>query len=421
MSTDLVKRPSDVAIDTLNLTGATELAKSAPDVAGQLIMALLAQNTDALPGTTFVRRADGAYLKKLRTAVTLRESDGTLVRLGSKKVGSDWVNQYDISISGYRRINEVAAIQVIRPEFVIVDGKRQMNPYIQVDPKTKMPEVVYARCLAVGYSQMGSLAATDVMVRLDINIYMLENIQAKIERAKTDDERDAIGIYGAEDEPPTVDGQIQRGYRFFPIHSVGGIGLWVNVKNRRIQEIFRDHTTRLKFIERLAQSFAERNALKAHPAMPKAVDTASGVTSVRVTGWTNDFDREDIRRLQELAENDRLEEFKDGAGQTIDVDAHVVIDPDEGDRAAIEEEANAEQRHESKEKGDEEGEDEGEVDAAQVDVLSHASEAYGRLVDLRGRKGAEAVLKECAIENLEEAKPEHLHTFIKMVQKIEDE
>lgn len=416
VSNDLVRR--DMTLDHMNRERALQICKTKPEEAADLIIALATQNTEALPGTSFVRRDDDTFLKKFRTTIRLSESDGTLVRVGSTRSDGKWVNSYDLSISGIRRLNEVAGLQVIRPDCVIVDGKRQMNPYIAVDPATRMPEVVYSRCLAVGYSPTGSLVASDVMIRLDINIYLLENIQSKMDKAKTLKECNNIGIYGAIDEEPVdEDGNELHGYRFFPIHSVGGIGLWVNLRSREIQKILKDHTTRLKFIERLAQSFAERNALKIHPSIPKAIDTKNGVAHVRVNGWTTDFDREDISRLRELAEDDRLDKFRDGV---IDVEARVISDMDQTDHIALDGEVASEQAHDLKERDEgDEGEEE-EASAEDVDLLTNAQEAYGRLLDLKGKKGAGAVLVACEIANLEEAKAGQLLKFLDMSKKAEE-
>lgn len=413
----------DLVVLASNLTEerALALCREDPDSAAKLLVAIASKNTDLLPGTAFVRREDGTILKKMRTSVRLAESDGTLVAVGKKKVGDEFVPAWDISISGYRKLNELPAIQVVKPEVVIVNGQKQMNPFIEVDKESGLPTVVYARCLAVGYSPMGSLIATDIMVRLDINIYLLENIQAKMDRERTDAARDDIAMYGAKDEPPLdAAGKKLIGYRFFPIHTVGGVGLWVNLRSRRTQNIFKDHTSRLKFIERLAQSFAERNALKAHPSMPKGVQAKNGQATIRVTGWTTDFDREDLNRLRELVESDRLPEFKDGKGQTIDVEAREVTGMDDGDRVALDAEAAEEQRQTRKEVGEEEEEADIGLASLDEDVLTEASAAYGRLVEATSRKKAAEILGSCGMKNLEEATAEQLRAFIGKVSEFEN-
>jgi hypothetical protein len=395
-------------ISDMTLKNAELLCKEQPEVAAKVLMAIASQNTAELPDTTFVRREDGAYLKKVRSTVMLTESSGEIIRLPTG-------NKYTLSIEGYRRLNALNSVMIVRPEHVIVDGQKQMNPLIQVNQKTRMPEVVYARCFAVGYSPTGSLVATDVMIRLDINIYLLENIQAKIKRAGTPEAADLIGMYGASD-----DEDVPKGYKFFPIHSTGGIGLWVNTKSKVIHEVMRDHTTRLKFIERLAQSFAERNALKAHPSIPSTIQAENGRAMVTVTGWVNDFDRDDIRKLQDLAQNDRLEDFRDGV---IDVTATAVVTSiDEEDVEVINQVADDDRAEQNRQEGDddeEQGQAEQEEAEVKADMLPVAAKAYADLRDLVGIAKANAVKAGCGIENLEEATAEELKDFITKANQTE--
>jgi hypothetical protein len=409
----------DVRPDNLTLDTAIVLCQQRPVIAGQFIMALIAQNTAALPGTAFVRRADNLYLKKQRQGVRLTERDGHLLSM-SKPIKDDdgntkWIKVYDLSMNGLRKLNELPALQIIRPEFVIVNGQKQMNPYIQVDPVSKMPEVVYARCLCVGYSPMGSLVATDAMVRLDVNIYLLENIQSKMKRLKV--AAGTLGQYGSADEPPLDhEGKKLPGrWRFMPLHSVGGIGLWVNLAAPEAQEILQDHTTRVKFIERLAQSFAERNALKSHPSIPKTINAQNGVATVTVTGWTTDFARTELEKLRELIENNKLEEFKDRDGRTIDCIAVEVDVPTEEDIAAMNEEADGQRGVERAEGGDKDDEHEEETPApkeAEEDLLAKATSLFSMLIDAKGRAFAKTTLKDTGADTLEDASPEELAKFI---------
>lgn len=411
-------------LDELTQDKAMELCTKSPEMASRLLMAIIANNTGELPDTTFVKRGDGQLLKKYRRSVRLSERDGMLIPMGGKTVDGKWVSNWDTSISGLRKLNEVPAILVIRPEHVIVDGREQMNPYIAVNEASRMPEVVYARCLAVGYSPHGSLVATDVMVRLDINLYLLENINAKMKKlaAQNPLTAAALGEFGSSDAPPTIDEGKNQGkprpgrWKFMPIHSVGDIGLWINLASPMFQEIIGDHATRLKFVERLAQSFSERNALKAHPAIPKVLHVVNGVAIVPMVGWTTDFDHGDIDRLRKLAESGRIGEFKDRRGASIDTVA-VPID-DESTREAAEvlnDVAAAEARNENVATGrrdDEAEKQEAKVAAQPEDLLPKAIEAFGRLCAMLTVRKANEIKKSAGIDILEEGSPEELALFL---------
>ena len=81
--------------------------------------------------------------------------------------------------------------------------------------------------------------------------------------------------------------------------------------------------------------------------------------------------------------------IKDGTGQTIDVQAREVItEMDSASSASMEVEVEGEQGHEAKEKvtSGMDGGAEGEP-LSDAEVLALAREAYGRLVDLRRRRG----------------------------------
>jgi hypothetical protein len=397
MTTDATEEPKadlTLPLDRWTFDHAKRVAEADPEAMAGTVMALLAQETSALPGTAFVKRQDGSILKKHVVGVRLTEREGHLVSMPKGK--------WDYALLGLRKMNEVVGLLVMRPDQVMVEGKPQMNPYIQVNEDTRMPEVVYARCFAIGYSSFGSLVATDAMVRLDLNIYLLENLQSKMKKLGEHGAR--LAEYGGQREHPVDDeGKKRPGkWRWMPLHSVGGIGLWVNLAAPEFGETIQDHTTRLKFIERLAQSFAERNATKAHPAIPKTVNAGrEGTATIRVGGWTTDFDRREIDRLRDLAQRDQLHEFEEITVEAVEVTVH-----DQADRASMEDELASQRGAERKEEEDDDREEQDE------DLLPDASEQYKALVDLKGKAGARKILGAAGIEHLEEASPEQLAAFI---------
>lgn len=405
----MTKELAPLTIDVGRLTHASaiELCQKKPEIAGQLIIALATQNTAMLPGTAFVRRSDGTFLYKQRVNLTLRESQGDLNKMN---------NRWDMTLQGVRRCNEVASINVIRPESVIVDGKKQMNPYIHVDEKTKVADVVYARCIALGYSPNGSLVATDTMVRLDVGLYFIENIQSKMKGLGQHAE--SLGIYGSGDIRPVDHEGNEVGWEwvFLPIHSVGNLGLWVNTQHLEMRKVFADHTTRLKYVERLAQSFAERNALKSHPSIPSRVEAVDGVASVPIYGWTTDFSREEMDKLRTLVEQDRLHEYKDARGQEVTVSSvEEEIDPDDGDADEI---IAAEQGADGK-RSDDEPEDEPKR-VRSVDMLQKSIECYQQLMEVVGSQRLGELMGELGIEHIEEASQEQQVSFIQRAEQLLD-
>lgn len=387
------------------------LCREKPDIAAQLIIALMTQNTAMLPGTAFVRRADGELLMKQRVALVLHESSGDLDKLPNNK----WM----MSLQGVRRCNEVASLQIIRPETVIVEGVKQMNPYIHVDPETKMVDVCYARCIAVGYSPNGSLVATDATIRLDANLYFLENVQAKMKKLQA--KADQLGRYGSVAARP-VDGDNPVGpaWIFMPIHTIG-LGLWLNTAHPMMTDVFENHTTRCKYLERLAQSFAERNALKSHPAIPSRIDAQNGVATVNIYGWTTDFSRAEIDKLRQMIEADCLHEFQDREGRQVAVES--VIEQDEEEAKAVidaelEQERRAEGGGEDDEQEAQEGSEAAEEGEDPRDLLQSAVARFTELSIAVGVQRAKKVAAEFGMEHVEEGTPEQHRQFIEKVTAI---
>lgn len=414
-------------IDRWNKGHVKALAAADPDQLAETVMAIITKNTSALPGTAFVRRTNGEILKKHAIGVRLAEREGMIMPMRRKLpvtnqagTGVDYVDGigHDYTLDGLRHVNEMLGLQLIRPDTVTVDGQKQMNPYIVVDTATKQPEVVYARCLCVGRTKTGSLVATDAMVRLDLNIYLLENIQSKMKYLKNQAHK--LGVYGPKDEKPKDDEGNERpgSWAWMPVHSVGGLGLWVNMADEAFSRIIGDHTTRLKFVERLAQSFAERNAIKAHPAMPAAIKAVNGVAVVSCVAWTTDFERNELDRLRELVESDRLHEFKTASGDVIDVQAVEVTELDEAAKQDLDTVTAENAAAAAKEDGDEEGDDAaGAAPAEEDDLLPKAAELFATLAEVVGTKGAKKAVQAAGDSPvLDEADPEQLRRFIEAAE-----
>lgn len=391
-----------ITLSSLTPENALALVKERPESAANALLALLNERTDELPGTSFVRRDDNVFLKKMRQTVRLSKAEGHLNQLGGDK--------WDITLNGLRRLNNIAALNIVRPSQVMVDGVAQMNPYIQVDAKSKQPEVVYCRAVCIGYSQTGALVATDVMVRLDLNIYLIENIQSKLKKRNQNDQSHPFAKYGKSTSEPKTEGD----WTFMPMHSVGDIGMWVDLSHPSISEILNDHTTKLKFIERLAQSFAERNALKAHPIMPKALNVHQGVAFVTVVGWTTDFSRTEIDEFRVRVEKGEFDQIRDRRGNAVaEVERKTVTDLDEGTAGDLEDVAGEEAAHEQQER--EKAEIEGK------DLLPKAMDLYTKCTETLTKSRAKKMLAEAEIEALEGASKEQLVAFIAIAEKALNE
>lgn len=423
--TGLKRTANSVDLSQLTKERALELCKTSPELAAQLLMAVVTTNTSELPDTVFVRRSPDGILMKQRTMVRLSVGSGHLLPVGKDK---NKVERYGVTMDGLRRMNEVASLQPMRPSEVIVDGKPRMNPYIEVDPESQMPRVVYARCLAIGRAPGGTLVATDAMIRLDVNIYLMETIQAKMKWEDGDSsgyqrksgnqaggQATPIGLYGTRGEVPKSDHGEQ--WVFMPLHSVGGIGLWVNIRSPKFGDIMTAHTTRLKFLERLAQTFAERNAIKAHPAIPHNIVVERETAIVPVTGWTDSFSMDSLNHLRDLMEAGRLHDFKDPtSGRQLQIEQVNVNEISEEDRAALDAEAAEERAQERREADD--GGDSGPGAEEETDGrLDRVTELYSAYISAFTPAKGRELLQSMNIQKLEEATNDELDRLIGAIEE----
>lgn len=362
---------------------ALEYVTKYPEEAARVMLALIRDRTAELPGTMFVRR-EGGVVKRQTVRLILRESQGHLV-----------YGAY--TLEGLRAVNQIAALNVMKPPYVMVEGQKQGNPYIERDEKTSVPRSVYCRALAVGLAPNGTLAASDVVVRLDVFTYYLESIAAKMDR-----EHD-LAEWGTDDEKPQSDGK----WKFFTIDSFTGSGLWVNYRHKAYHSIAKDHIARLKFIDRLAQSFAERNALKAHPSIPKRLEVHNGACPIDVHAWTSDFSREELKQLEDLIEQDRLHEFRYRSGR-IEVGQQQIIEKMQPEDVHSMESELTDERSAS---GDTDDEEQKKELRSKAELLAQATDLIAKLMKINKAK-CEEIINELQIIEIEEASDEDLAAFI---------
>lgn len=414
----LLKSLLDKPLERMSEADFKSLAEKDASTAGRLGYALLRMNTAELPNTVFVKR-DGVYLKKVKCRAQLKVGQH-LTSWNAKGEDDDGSPKkvYSINAAGFRHLNQYVGLQVITPPEVVVNDQRQPNPYIEVDEVTKLPARVYCRKLAMGPSQAtGALVATDMMIRLDLNIYLVEMILAKLKWNNQEDR--AWGRVGAgEDKPADVAG-VSNAWRFLPILSIGGLGVWINAAHPKMLRFLSEHMTRTKFIDRIVQTMAERNALKAHPSMPGTVNqVVNDIATFEVVGWTRDWSRDEMEEIEQLAMNGRLSDLAESviSGEITETE---VLEED-GEGALVTEAVNEQAETERVEGPKTKSEREEESAAAQVDVAQLTADAVRLFGDYKRRHGVKAKEKLKLIigdKKLEEADPAELQKIIEEFSK----
>lgn len=274
--------------------------KADPANAARIINALATQNTAEMPDTVFVKRDDSGIVTKTRRTVKLSHAAGELTRLGNK---AD--SPFTISAVGYRKLNSAASLQIFTPSSIQLGEQTVPNPHIELDKAGKL-SVVTVRKMCVGAApDTGNLIATDVMVRFDLNTYMLEALCAKIKYEHKG--TSFVGVFGDKDNKPD-NAPEGATLRYIPISGDLDLGIWINLSSPFIQSAIAEHVTKMKMAERIAQTFAERNAMKAHPAIPGLVNVNNGVALLSVIGYSHEGGQDKLMKMADLVSKGRIRE-----------------------------------------------------------------------------------------------------------------
>jgi hypothetical protein len=248
-------------------------------------------------GPCFVRRdATGAvrlFTRRIPLSILAKE----IVNVGGT---------FQITIKGYDRLNQTAALFVLKPDALVVEGKTVENPYAVYDSRNQVVRII-ARAMAIGYSPTGNLVVTDAVRHYNFEAYFLQDLAAKTKHADA-------ARYGTRHlcpfESEAVPERDDRGETFSRskdgkkvwvfVEVKGASGLWYDPSHKEIDSVLDQHIQHQKFGDVIAQTMAERNAKKAHPAIATTtVNVVDGIGWVTVYGWRHDMNREDMKALGE--------------------------------------------------------------------------------------------------------------------------
>lgn len=285
-------------------------------------------------GDVFIKRTGNGAIKAIRGRVRLDERKGHLAVIQGRAM---------ITAPGYNAMNQFAGISIITPEkLTLPDGNIVVNPYPIIDPESGTIDKVWVKKTAIGYSPTGNLVMTSSTLLYDIKMYFIQDLNKKVQYNK--------GAGRMCMEQMLTEQEKQKGM-FLPIQ--GKMGIWVDLTHVEILKCMDTYIQNKLFAERKAQTIAERNALKKHPALCQVYVDAQGPDKnkygfVDVIGFNSDLTKQDLLKLAEMA--DRGEEISDYKGMKIDIiDANVIDDVTEEDlyTSRDEEEITPEQLQES--------------------------------------------------------------------------
>jgi hypothetical protein len=238
-------------------------------------------------GKVFIKRTEQGWVKAVKVRMTLEEKKGHLADIQGKIM---------ITANGYNELNKIASVSILTPDKLILPtGEVVVNPYPIIDKESCSISKVWVKKMGVGLSPIGNLVITSSTLLYDIQMYFIQDLVKKVQYNK-DAGRVCIESMLTDKE--------QKGGVFYRIE--GSLGVWVDFGHKDILKALDTFVQNKLFAERRAQTIAERNVLKKHPALstvyvePKGPEKAR-MALVDVIGFTHDFTRRDLLDIAERA------------------------------------------------------------------------------------------------------------------------
>lgn len=315
-----------------------------------------------------VRSKDGSEIRRIKTAMKLSVRDGSLVKiLPARKAWKDRPAEpatFIPTATAYMGMAAKCGLALRHPDKVTVGGIEQPNGYCD-DQGT-----YYFRAQAGGYTANGQPFITDRTVDFNVHRY---NIQDLLSKAKQDENAkffQMLPFEGKDGKTGALLGRPEKGWAGYQIDEA--VVLWVNCAAPDFVKWAGEMNNRIKNAIRVAQTFADRNAISAHPALPmqkkfQLPGDAMGVqTTVECVSW---FASKGVMTFKALEGEGNVEIDAATASLTEDEDAAKVIDAtiageahDASDASQVEE--NPEEQQEAQEGGQDGGQSTGAPEEA---------------------------------------------------------
>lgn len=232
----------------------------------------------------------GNVVRPIATKVSLAEREKQIFTMDKGKT-------YAITAVGYYHLNKWANVQIVTPPTVLVDGAEQPNPYMRMTSEGAV-EYVYVRKIAIGRSPLGNWVAIDQTLYFNPELMFRRDIlnawKGWGNDAKPKDWGRLVRLDALSDED-------RNNPTSFFVPYGGGLVLEVDLTHIDVATKLSDHANMILYADRRAQTMAERNALKKHPAIAaQAVELdGEGTASVWVTAWAEDEGA--VQEVNELA------------------------------------------------------------------------------------------------------------------------
>lgn len=276
----------------------------------------------------WIKRTPKGDITAVKAVLTLREASSEIAVIEGKPM---------ITADGYYRANQIASLAIITPDSIMVpqqDGDMQAvrvpNPFPVIDVASGTQKGVYAKKTVVGYSPTGTLAVSSHTMFYNFTTYFLADLQKKIQY---DASAGKVCFKGQ-----LTEDEMKHGI-FMPVE--GEFGIYANMAHKEILKCVGTWLQNKNFGERKAQTIAERNAMKRHPALSIKLQNFGGpdkqrVGQVLVIGWQHDLTRHQLENIAQAAEageevvvGDQKAEVYDTTGSVSEEDVVASTEIDE--------------------------------------------------------------------------------------------
>lgn len=294
----------------------------------------------------FLVKDGGQKLRCVKVPVRLTLEEGHLYEVQGK---------WNVTAVGYTKLNQIAGVSLVQPETIVVDGREQVNPYLEMHPQK--PGVllrVHCRVLSIGRNATGQPCVVDYRLKFDPNLYLLQSLK-KLQAGKATwagekgnrHKVEAVQLIEAVDDMLLSEFDARRselkGWGYLPFAAVGDdfLGVAFNLRHPEVRNLMGDQVNLVGFAERRAQTIARRNALRHNAALGVTTVTVQvtaesgngdfkkvtgAYADVMVYGWPPDN-----RSIQEVASMILAGTKGQGVGTRADVVVDEDADPDDGD------------------------------------------------------------------------------------------
>ena len=255
------------------------------------------------PDVWIRRMPSGSRIMAVKAKLSLSEKHNEITVIENKPM---------ITADGYYRLNQVASLGIITPDNIKIpseDGVRDVaNPFPIIDKSSGTQRGVWVKKLAVGYSPIGSLVITSTTMFYDFSVYFIADLQKKIRYDKTAGRLCFFDQLTEEEKKAGIFMRIE-----------GELGLWANTEHSDVIKCVSTWIQNKQFGERKAQTIAERNALRHHPALSVRLEGLRGgdknhMAEVTVIGWQHSHSKEELEEIARSAER----------GESVEVDGQEV-------------------------------------------------------------------------------------------------